>query len=158
MPRRIRAEAELGLLPLRPVGAVVELAGSDGGIWSYHAVGSTTPPIALRLGWGVQNVWLRDIERQFMLTKRPEVFTELAQAIAHVLQHPLSVHANPRGQPDDAYFFVEGQALRAAGLLRSRTRLLDLAVERRLVAGGGYLRAYHFAPTNRNKGGRQLWP
>lgn len=103
-------------------------------------------------------MWLRDVERQFMLTKRPNVFGDLALAIAHVLQHPLSVHSIPRGQPDDAYFLADGQSLRAAGLLRSRVRLLDLAIERRAVPGGVYLRIYHFAPTNRNKGGRQLWP
>ena len=85
MPRRVRAEAELGLLPLLPLGAVVELAVPGGGVWSYHAVGCTTPPIALRLGWGAQNVWLRDVERQFMLAKRPVVFVDLAQPIAHIL-------------------------------------------------------------------------
>ncbi len=93
-----------------------------------------------------------------MLTKRPDVFGDVLLSIAHVLQQPLSVHTNPRGLPDDAYFLADGESLRAAGLLRSRARLLDLAVERRPVPGGAYVRAYHFAPTNRNKGGRQLWP
>lgn len=158
MPSRIRAEAELGVLPPLPVGTAVGLVVPDGNACRYHAVGSAAPPIALRLGWGMHNVWLRDVERMFILTKRPDVFTDLPSAIAHVLQRPMSVHANPRGQEDDAYLLADGQSLRVAGLLRSRASLLDLVVERRAMPGGAHVRAYHFAPTNRNKGGRQLWP
>ena len=158
MSRRVRMEGELGRLPTLPAGTSVELVTPDGDLWRYHCVGTTAPLIALSLGWGAQNVWLREVERQFMLAKRPDVFSDLALAIAQVLQHPVSVHANPRGRSDDEYFLADGQALRAAGVLRSRTKLVDLAIGRRAGAGGSYLRAYHFAPTNRNKGGRQLWP
>lgn len=50
MPRRVQAEAELGRLPLLAVGAIVEYTLPNEPAWRYHAVGSTTPPIAMRLG------------------------------------------------------------------------------------------------------------
>ena len=85
MPHRIRSEAELGTFGLLPAGTLVELLRPDGTTWQYHAVGSTTPAIAARLGWPEGNVWLRGPERAYMLREHPELCADLDRAIAYVL-------------------------------------------------------------------------
>lgn len=92
------------------------------------------------------------------MREHPDLFTDADQAIAYILEHPDSVHENP-GDTNQFYLIICGEALRTAGLLRSRrTRLLDVVVERHVVQGGSYWRLFHCAPTLRNRGGRQLWP
>ena len=155
---RIQGEADLGTLPPLPIGTVAEFPQLDGTLWRYYAVGNTTREIASRLGWTQGNVWLREPERRYMLLARPDVFTSLEHAIAHVVARPESVHENDRA-PGGYYVIASGAALRAAGLLRSRsTRLVDVTIEVRAVLEGSFLRLFHFAPAARNQGGRQLWP
>ena len=112
----------------------------------------------MRLGWGEQSVWLREPERALILDDHPGLFPSLERAVEFILQHPDSVHVNVRGV-GDYYFIVAAEALRQAGLIRSRrARLIDAVVEFRTVNTGSFLRVFHIAPTLRNHGGRQLWP
>jgi hypothetical protein len=155
---RVRDESELGTLPGLPPGTVVERIAPGGDVWRFVSVGCPEPLVRAVLGWHHQNVWLRQEELNYMLSKRSGLLTSIPAAIAFVLTQPLSVHDNPRA-PGTAYFIAEGHSLRSAGLLQStRTSLIDLVVETRRVFGGAYLRVTHFSPTRRNFGGRQLWP
>jgi len=155
---RIREDNELGALHALPPGTVVERVALGGDVWRFISAGCAAPHVRAILGWNQENVWLRQEELTYIISKRPEAMTNLPSAIAFVLTNPLSVHDNPRAQ-ETAYFIAEGRSLRSAGLLQStRTNLVDLVVETRRVFGGAYLRVTHFSPTRRNFGGRQLWP
>jgi hypothetical protein len=155
---RIREDSELGTLPALAPGAIVERVAPGGDIWRYISIGCATPQVQAILGWSQENVWLRQEELDYILSKRPGLLTSLPAAIAFVLERPISVHENPRSS-GTTYFIAEGHDLRSAGLLQSsRTSLIDLVVETRHVFGGTYLRVTHFSPTRRNFGGRQVWP
>ena len=155
---RVRDESDLGMLPSLPSGTNVERVAPGGEVWRFISVGCPAIHVRAILGWPQENVWLRQEELDYMLTKRPGLVANLPAAIAFVLANPLSVHENSRA-PGTAYFVAEGHDLRTAGLLHStRTSLVDLVVETRRVFGGSYLRVTHFSPTRRNFGGRQLWP
>jgi len=159
-PRLIRArdESELGTMSPQAPGTVVVRVAPGGEVWRFISVGRPDPAVRAALGWYQENVWLRQEELDYILSKRQGLVTSLPAAIAFVLEHPLSVHENPSAV-GTAYFIVDGHGLRSAGLLQSmRTRLVDLVVETRRVSGGAYLRVTHFSPTRRNFGGRQLWP
>ncbi len=158
-PNVIEREAELGTLPILPVGIVVELARPDGSVWRYYGLGTTTPAIAARLGWTHVNVWLREIERNRMLRVRGRLlFPQLEEAIAQVLRDPISVH-EARGDPLSLYFIASGESLRVRGLMMSQSvSFVDAIIEARTTDGGEYLRLYHFSPRNRGRGGRRLWP
>ena len=154
----ITADTPLGTLPALAPGAIVERVAPGGDVWRYVCVGCATPEVRAILGWSQENVWLRQEELDYILSKRPGLLTSLPAATAFVLEHPLSVHETPRAS-GTTYFIVEGHGLLSAGLLQSsRTNLVDLVVETRYVFGGTYLRVTHFSPTRRNFGGRQLWP
>jgi hypothetical protein len=158
-PIVISREAELGTLPTLPVGAVAELPRPDGSTWRYYGVGRTAPVVAGRLGWTRNNVWLREVERDWLLRRRARpIFPKLEEAIAYVLGQPDSVH-EALGDPASAYFVAGGEALRQRGLLTSRsTVLVDAIIEAHKADGGSYLRLFHFSPRDRNRGGRRLWP
>lgn len=155
---RIAREADLGTVPPLSPGAVAELVQPDGSIWRYYSVGNTTSAIAVRLGWTQGNVWLREIERNYIVAVHQRPFPNLFGAIGYALAHPDAVHELAH-KPTDTYFIIAGDALRQSNLLISRsTPLVDAIIESRAVPGGTYLRLYHFSPTARNKGASQLWP
>jgi hypothetical protein len=157
-PIRVASEAELARLPLMLPGTVVERLAPDGHAWRFIAAGCLPQVVLHVLGWYQQNVWLRQEERDYIESKRPDLFIDVPAAIAAVLADPLSVHDNPRA-PGTVYVVTEGGRLRSAGLLQStRVLLVDLVVETRSVLGGSFLRVTHFSPTRRNFGGRQVWP
>lgn len=130
--RRIAHQRELGETIL-PVGTPVYV---DELREIFYSVGSTTPAISRRLGWTAGGVWM------------PEA----------VLNQPISVHEG-RKDPAKRYFVVEGETLRALGLLASRsTRYIDAVVEWHQVPGGTYLRLFHLSPRKWNRGGKRSWP
>ena len=155
---RIHDESELGTISACVHGTIVERMAPGGEIWRFVSVGCPSPSVRAVLGWQQENVWLRQEEQGYILSKRPGLVTSLPAAFAFVLATPLSVHENPRAT-GTTYFIADGHRLRSAGLLQStRTNLIDLVIETRRVFGGAYLRVTHFSPTRRNFGGRQLWP
>ena len=154
-PVRVREFGELAGLRILPVGSIVQVVTLGA---SFVAVGQMAPEIAARVGWPEANVWLPESLHQRILSLRMGLFTDLPRAIGYTLWQPTSVHADAR-QANAAYFIVEGEALRRSGLLHGRSvRFVDAVVESRQVGGTSILRLFHFAPTQRNKGGRQLWP
>jgi hypothetical protein len=155
---QITSEAELGTLPALSPGRVAERRAAGGEVWRYICVGRPSPAVRAVLGWHQENVWLRKSELDYMVLKRPDLITHPPDAIAAVLENPVSVHQNPR-HVGTIYFLGDGERLRTAGLLQSTgVRFMDLVVERRPVLGGSFLRTVHFSPTRQNRGGRQLWP
>ena len=154
----IQAEAELGHLPALPPGALVERHAPGADISRYYSVGAPQAPVRARLGLNHANVWLRESERAYILSKRPNLFSDLERAIGLVLHSPLSVHRSNE-DPDAYYFLCEGDTLRKAGLLHSRrTRFVDLVIARQSTAEDSYVRVIHCSPTTRNFGARRLWP
>lgn len=157
-PIPISNEAELGSVSAQPLGTLTERTASGGEVWSFICVGRPRPEVRAILGWHQENIWLRQEEHDYILSKRASLMASLTGAIQQVLDRPLSVHDNPR-VPGTAYFFCDGDSLRDSGLLQStRVPFVDLVVEERRVLGGSFLRVTHFSPTRRNRGGRQLWP
>ena len=153
-PRRVEHLHDLGTMDLVPVGTRVYV--EEDGI-AYIGVGSTTLIIAQHVGWTLSNVWIPDHVEMRIVVKHG-VFPSIVAAAHAVLSDPISVHVHNRGQ-NFFYFFTEGERLRDEGLLTSRsTDFVDGVVELRHVSGGNVLRLFHLAPTDRNKGGRQLWP
>src|SRR5262245_4548407 len=93
---QIASEADLGTLrALRP-GTLAERRALGGEGWRYICVGCPSPAIRSRLAWTQENVWLRQSELDYMVSKRPDVTTDPPGAIAAVLEFPASVHQNPR--------------------------------------------------------------
>lgn len=151
----IDLEGDLASLHTLPVGTRVLVLSSG---HRFHAVGSIATEIAEILGWtSYRNVWLPLPALEYMARQHP-VFPGVFAAIHQTLTEPSSVHLDSRIS-GGAYFLIAASSLRQTGLLISHTtRLVDAVVESRGATDEQYLRLFHFGPTGRNKGGRQVWP
>src|SRR5205823_2637534 len=131
------------------------VVSETGGV--FVSVGQAEPQIATSVGWLPQNVWLpeRELDR---IRRKHQVFPDTIAAARMLLTRPTSAHRD-RHLADAVYLVTSGELLRQAGLLTSRTtRFVDAVVDFRRAGAAGYLRLFHLGPSNRNKGGAQLWP
>lgn len=151
---RVTSLATLGALPPLLVGALVLVEETEE---LFLNVGNTMPEIAARLGWTQGNIWLPERARRY-ITERHPVFLDVLAAVRTVLSQPVSVHED-RKRRGGLYFVLSGDTLRALGLLASQSAAyVDVLVELRSVQGGAYLRVFHLGPSDRKRGGKQLWP
>ncbi|CAN5120191.1 hypothetical protein BH23CHL1_BH23CHL1_21980 [soil metagenome] len=125
--------------------------------WIYICVGQARADIAATLGWNDENIWMPEHVLRYVSERHPVILNPV-RAFSVLLQQALTVHED-RKDKNHRYFIVDGETLRADGLLSSQTvRYVDAVVEWRHVPDGRIMRAFHLSPNKRNQGGQQLWP
>src|SRR5436189_4639018 len=82
---QIQSEAELGTLPALLLGTIAERRAPGGDIWRYICVGRPSLSVRRVLGWPQENVWLRQAELGYILSKRTTLMSDVPAASAHVL-------------------------------------------------------------------------
>ena len=152
--RHVERLSDLGALEHVPVGTRV-FVHEDGN--DYTCTGNIALHIANNLGIPAACVWIPD-HASTRIIARHRVFRSVAMCAHVLLTEPASVHRDNRMQ-SSFYFFQPASILREQNLLSSRSATyIDGVVELRHVTGGHLLRLFHLAPTDKNKGGEQLWP
>ncbi len=150
----VQYEDELRTLVTQPVGTTIFVEET---LERLLAVGNVAPHSASKRWWMQQSVWIPDHALRRITVKHP-IFTDHLTAMCAVLGEPIGVYAGQQ-IPNSMLILALGDTLRKQGLLQSKSvPLVDAVIEFRLVAGGVYLRSFHFAPATRNRGGIRLRP